>query len=233
MTNEFVRRFDPPTPQRIAPATELLVDRSAPMLIEIVPAIGNRFGGFVGRWPHAFQPCQDDAHLAQMEPGHGRFDPLDGLHRCAIVGFGHPMEVLRTVVVIEYLTRLGKQGLDVFPYPLGPITDDTQAHLLFRNHPGLFDLLEGRTELLFVLYLMPTEHMDDALTIEQVEAKALRIAPLSPPPRSLGSRAPAPLAGLPGPVRTGRHIGPINAQHQDRTAKAPCRHRGDASLDLL
>ena len=64
------------------------------------------------------------------------------------------MEVLRTVVVIEYLTRLGKQRLDVFSYPLGPITDDAQAHLLFRNHAGLFDLLEGLAELLFVLHLM-------------------------------------------------------------------------------
>src|SRR5919202_1125858 len=148
------------------------------------------------------------------------------------MGFGHPMEILGAVIVIEHLTRLRKQGLDVFPYPFGPITDDTQAHLLCRNHTGLFDLLEGRAELLFVLYLMPTEHMDDALTIEQREAKALGIAPLPPPPRALGSRAAAPLAGLPGTVGTGRHIGPINAQHQDRTAKAPCRYRGDAALDL-
>src|SRR5215216_5542483 len=143
------------------------------------------------------------------------------------------MEILGTVVIIQHLTRLGKQSLDVFPYPLGPITDDAQAYLLFRNHAGLFELREGRAELLFVLYLMPTEHMDDALTIEQIEAKALGISPLAPPPRSPGPRAPAPLAGLPGTIGTGRHIGPINAQHQDRAAKAPCRHRGDASLDLL
>src|SRR5919202_2448761 len=146
------------------------------------------------------------------------------------MGFGNPMEVLGAVIVIEHLARLRKQGLDVFPYPLGPITDDTQAHLLFRNHTGLFDLLEGRAELLFVLYLMPTENMDDALTIEQVEAQALGIAPLPPPPRSLGSRAPAPLAGLPGTVRPGRHRGPIKAQHEDRTTKAPGCYRGDASL---
>ena len=98
------------------------------------------------------------------------------------------------MVIIEHLTRLGKQGLDVFPYPLGPITDDAQAHLLFRNHAGLFDLLEGLAELLLVLHLMPTEHMDDALAIEQIEAKALGVAPLAPPPRPLGPRAPCALA---------------------------------------
>src|SRR3982751_5723457 len=97
--------------------------------------------------------------------------------------FGYLMEVLGTVVVIEHLTGLGKQGLDVFPYPLGPITDDAQAHLLFRNHASLFDELEGLAELLLVLHLMPTEHMDDALAIKQIEAKALRVAPLAPPPR--------------------------------------------------
>src|SRR5438093_9174795 len=143
------------------------------------------------------------------------------------------MEVLCTVVVIEHLTSLGKQCLDMFPYPLGPITDDAQAHLLFRNHAGLFELRESLAELLFVLHLMPTEHMDDALAIQQIEAKALRVAPLPPPPRSLSPLAPSPLAGLPGTVGTGRHIGPINAQHQDRTAKAASGHRGDASLDLL
>src|SRR5438477_618377 len=31
----------------------------------------------------------------------------------------------------------------MFPYPLGAITDNAQAHLLFWNHPGFFDLLEG------------------------------------------------------------------------------------------
>src|SRR5215471_10577136 len=81
------------------------------------------------------------------------------------MGFGHPMEVRGTVVVIEHLTRLGKQGLDVFPYPLGPITDDTHAHLLFRNQAGLFDLLEGCAELLFVLDLMPTEHREHSVIL--------------------------------------------------------------------
>jgi hypothetical protein len=101
------------------------------------------------------------------------------------MGFGHPMEVLSTVVIIEHLPRLGKQGLDVFPDPLGPITNDAEAHLCCRNQAGLFDLLEGLTKLLLILYLMPTEYMDDALAIEQIEAKALRITPLSPPPRAL------------------------------------------------
>jgi hypothetical protein len=73
------------------------------------------------------------------------------------VGFGHPMEVLGTVVVIEYLTRPGKQRLDVFPYSLGPITDDAQAHLVFRKQAGLFELLEGLAELLVGLHLMPTK----------------------------------------------------------------------------
>src|SRR5215470_14267920 len=100
------------------------------------------------------------------------------------------MEVLRTVIIIKPLTSVGKQGVDVFPYPLRPITDDAEAHLLFRNDPGLFHLLDGLTELLLIVHLMPTEHMDDALAIEQREAKALRVAPLPPPPRPPGPFAP-------------------------------------------
>ena len=110
-------------------------------------------------------------------------------------GLWPPVEVLGTVVVIEHLTGLGKQGLDVFPYPLGPITDDTQAHLLFRNQAGLFDLLEGLAELLLVLHLMPTEHMDDALAIEQIEAKTLARRATAP------ATVPAALACLCAPRR--------------------------------
>src|ERR1043166_5476734 len=143
------------------------------------------------------------------------------------------MEVLGTVVIIEHLTGLGKQCLDVFPYPLGPITDDAQAHLLFWNPPRLFDLFEGLAELRLILHLMPTQHMDDALAIQQVEAKALRVTPLPPPPRAPSPLAPTSFARLPGTVGTGRHIGSINAQHQYRSTKATNGHRGDASLDLL
>src|SRR5207245_1208405 len=135
--------------------------------------------------------------------GPAPFHPLAGLHRCAIVGVGHPMEILGTVVVIEHLTRLGKQCLDVFPYPLGPITDDAQAHLFFRNQAGLLDLREGLAELLVALHLMPTEHMDKAFTIKQIEAQPFRVTPLSPPPRPLGPRVPASLLGLPSTGGTG------------------------------
>src|SRR5712691_2726529 len=107
------------------------------------------------------------------------------------------MEVLGTVGIIEHLTRVGKQGLDVLPYPLGPITDDAQAHLLFRNDAGLFDLLEGLAELLLVLHLMPTEYMDNALAIKQIKTKALGVTPLPPPPSALGTLAPWPFTWLP------------------------------------
>ena len=36
----------------------------------------NRFGGFFERWPQAFQPCQDESHLAHVQTGHRGFDPF-------------------------------------------------------------------------------------------------------------------------------------------------------------
>ena len=44
---------------------------------------------------------------------------------------------------------------------------------------------------------MPTEHMDDAIAIKQIEAKALGIAPLAPPQRPLGPCAPCAPAQRP------------------------------------
>src|SRR5713101_2943389 len=119
------------------------------------------------------------------------------------------------------------------PYPLGSITDDTPAHLCFWKHTSLFDLLEGLTELLVVLHLMPTEHMDDALAIKQREAKALRVAPCVLPPRPPRPLARLPRAAPPSAVGTRRHIGSVNPEHQHRTAPAARRQFGYPLLHLI
>ena len=121
----------------------------------------------------------------------------------------------------------------MFPYPLGPITDDAKAHLLFRNQAGLFDLLEGLAELLLVLHLMPTEHMDDPIPIHQIKTKAFSIPPLAAPQRPLGPMAALAGTAPPGTLRPRGHIGPIDAQHQDRTAQAARCYLRDTPLDLV
>jgi hypothetical protein len=52
MTNEFVRRFDAPTAQRIAPTAKLAIVGTPPVLVEIHPPVRNRLGRFVGRRLH-------------------------------------------------------------------------------------------------------------------------------------------------------------------------------------
>src|SRR4029453_19643947 len=143
------------------------------------------------------------------------------------------MEILGTVVIIEPLRRVGNQGLDMFPYPLGPSTDDAQAHLLFRNHAALFDLRAGRAEVRLVLDLMPTAPMDDALAIPQRETKTLGVTPLPPPPSAPGALAPLPCAWLGGTVRPCRHIRAINPQDQHGAAVASGCDGGDAWLALV
>jgi hypothetical protein len=133
MTDEFVRRFHASTAERIAPTAQCAVLRPAPMLIEVYPAIVNSLTRLLRGGGHAAQPTQDLPHFPQGQTGQRRFDPLMGLFRGALLGFGHPMEILRTMVGVEHLTGLGKHLLHVFPYPLGPITNDTQPHGLFGN----------------------------------------------------------------------------------------------------
>src|SRR2546422_667277 len=130
------------------------------------------------------------------------------------------MEVLCTVVIIEHLTRLGKQCLDMFPDPLGPITDDAQAHLRFRNHAGLFDLLEPPAGSPLFLPLTTMDHMDEPLPTKQKKTNALAATPPPPPLSALGALAPVPVTGLPGTVRPCRHIGAINTQYQHGAAGA-------------
>jgi hypothetical protein len=80
---------------------------------------------------------------------------------------------------------------------------------------------------------MPTQQMDDAIPIEEVKAKALRIAPLAAPQRALGPLPSPPRTVLPGAVGTRRDEGAIDPQYHHRPATVACRHRRDAPLNLV
>src|SRR5262249_22826190 len=153
------------TPQRVAPTAQLTIGSPAPMVIEIDPAVVNCFECFCRRGLHAPQPTKNCADLVHTETSQGCFDPLHSLARLAILRFGHLVEILGTMIVVEYLTSLGKQRLHVFPYPLSAIAYHTQPRGLLGDHAGVFHLLQGLAHVLFIGYLMPTEHMDNALAV--------------------------------------------------------------------
>src|SRR5882762_3862255 len=186
MTNELVGRFAATTAQRIAPTAKLARVGVPPVLIESLPPVRNRLGRFVRCWLHAPEPAEHGAHFAHVQSCHRRFGPFKALQRGAIVRFGDLVDVWRTVVIIEHLARLRKQGLDVFPYPFGPIGHHAQPHMPFGNQACVFHLLERLTKFPFVVHLMPTPQMDDAIAIEEIEAKTLGVAPLTAPQRTPG-----------------------------------------------
>src|SRR5262252_11028464 len=143
------------------------------------------------------------------------------------------MEILLTVIVVEHLASTGKQQLDVFPNPRGPITNHTKPYLILWNQPRLFDLLESLAKLFLVLHLVPAQEMDDVLVIDQIKPKALGIAPLAVPRGASGPRVPLPRLALPSAFGTCGHVCPINAQHQHRTAQAPRRHLLNAARNVI
>src|SRR5215217_595315 len=230
MTNELVGRFDAPTAQRIAPAAELAIAGAPPVCIEILPPVRDHLGRFIGRWLHAPEPAKSRAHFAQGEPRHRRFGPFYSLHRCAILCFGDAVDILRTVVISEYLAGLRKQHLHMFPSPLSPSGYDTQPHFPRRNHPRFAHLLERLAKFTFMLHLVPTQQMDNALAMEQIEAKALGVAPLAAPQCALDPLPSWPRAALPGAVGTRGHVRPIDPQHHHRTAPTPRCHLGNTPL---
>src|SRR5262245_20037012 len=80
---------------------------------------------------------------------------------------------------------------------------------------------------------MPTENMHDALAIEQVKTKPLGFAPLVAPSRPTGAVPRLPRAASSRALRTRRDVGPVNPQHQHRTAKTASRDLCHASINLL
>jgi hypothetical protein len=80
---------------------------------------------------------------------------------------------------------------------------------------------------------MPTEDVHDALAIEQVKTKPLGFAPLVAPSRPTGTVPRLPRAASPRTLRTRWAVGPVNPQHQHRTAKTASRDLCHASINLL
>ena len=77
--------------------------------------------------------------------------------------------------VIEHLASTGKQHLDMFPYPRGPIAHHTQAHLVCGNHAGVLDLLARLAEVGLIVPLMPTAQRHDATCSDEIQAKGIRL----------------------------------------------------------
>src|SRR5947208_406447 len=143
------------------------------------------------------------------------------------------MEILLTGIVVEHLASPGKQRLDVFPNPRGPITDHTKPSLILWNQTRLLDLLEGLTKLFLVLPLVPAQEMDYALVIDQIKPTARGISPLAVPRGASGPRVTLPRLALPSAFGTRGHVRPIDAQHQHRTAQAPRRHLRNAARNII
>src|SRR5438067_1961709 len=111
--------------------------------------------------------------------------------RCTIVRCGDVVEILRTMGRVEHLSCPGTQPLDVFPSPRGAIGHPTQPHRVFGHHARLFDLLERLAKLVLSWPLMPPEHMDTTIPVEEREAKAFGVTPLPAPLRAFGPSAPS------------------------------------------
>ena len=138
------------------------------------------------------------------------------------------MEILLTVIVVEHLASPGKQRLDVFPNPRGPITNHTKPDLILWNHTRLFDLLESLAKLCLVLHLVPAQEMDYGFVIDQIKPKALGISPLAMPRGASGPRVPLPslaLRALSG--RVGTYAPSMPSTTTGR--RTPRRHRLNAA----
>ena len=137
------------------------------------------------------------------------------------------------MVIIEYLPCLGKQGLNVFPYPRGSITYHTQTDLLLRNQPRFFYFRERRAQFGLILDLMPTQQMHDAPLINEIKPKAFRIAPGPCPLGALGPRASLTWTTTSCTLGASGHKRAINTQHHHRTTPFARCHFRDALLNVI
>ena len=180
-TQECVRRCPPTPAQGRAPATHLPLVGPIPLVLEISPAMVQRFERFFRGGLPPPHPTPAPSALPQGEPSHGGVAPCHSPRRCRLLDLGALMERRLPVRGVEPVARPGKQRLDVLPPPRGPLTDHPQPALLVWHPPRLCDRLEGRTQVCRGLSLGPAQEMAEALVIAPRQPNARGRAPLAVP----------------------------------------------------
>ncbi len=147
------------------------------------------------------------------------------------MGLGPSVAVCCTVVGIQHLAGMRKQRLHRLPYPRRSIRHHTTPDFLFGNQARFLHLSERLAYLAFPLHLMPTQKVDDAVALQEVQTKALGLAPLALPPRPPCALAPWPWPTAPSAVRPQWPIGPLDPYHQHWTTQTALGPLGKAPLD--
>lgn len=80
---------------------------------------------------------------------------------------------------------------------------------------------------------VPGDQVHDSLLVHQGKAEAFGLSPLPLPAGSFGPLFLPPSPSPPGGLRTGRDIGPLDGQHQNRPPLLSFGHLGDLGLHLL
>jgi hypothetical protein len=116
-TQECVRRCPPTPAQGRAPAPHLPLVGPIPLVLEISPAMVQRFERFFRGGLPPPHPTQAPSALPQGEPSHGGVAPCHSPRRCRLLDLGALMERRLPVRGVEPVARPGKQRLDVLPPP--------------------------------------------------------------------------------------------------------------------
>src|SRR5882724_10369569 len=137
MTNALVGRFDTTAPDGIAS----LAGRAVVQPPLTVPQKANQLPDFLGclgiSWLQGLQPLDRPVHVAPEQAGHHGFHPLLLLPRVLPkLQARHLVHMLTAVVVVQDLHGGRKEGADLVPDPLRPVSKHAHAHLCLRPATG-------------------------------------------------------------------------------------------------
>jgi len=153
------------------------------------------------------RPTMNLALLTEGKPHQSGMDPFECvLAPLAVLGCGHPVQVLRAMGEIHDLPGIGEEFLDSVPDPVRPVSHHTEPHLLLGNEAGFLHGSKSIGNLVTVRRLVPADHMLDSVVVTEIEPESLDFLPISLAFLSLAGRG----------FRADRLLCSIESHHHDR-----------------
>ncbi len=189
MANHFIGRFDRAGSDVVAAPLGGGIVEPAGVFGEMLNGIVNELSRFLGCRLHSLEARDDLALLTEGKPHQSGMDPFECfLAPLAILGRGHPVQVLRAMVEIHDLPGIGEQLLDSVPDPVRPVSHHTEPHLLLGNEAGFLDGSKSIGYLMMVRHLVPADHMLDSVIVNEIEPESFYFLPISLASLSLAGR---------------------------------------------
>jgi len=134
MTDKFVRRFNASASNRVTTDSIAVIMYSLTVIVKIANEFSDFFLYRTITGLHSFKPPNHIIHFGIKKPRYCAFHPFQAfLRSLTILQLGHLVNMLCTMVIVQYLSAFWKACHHMFPQPVGSVTQQSNAKVILGD----------------------------------------------------------------------------------------------------